>query len=93
MSLSDQIIYGTPGTVADALSHIRDLDYLDDFGYTPLIQTAIVNNTEMAKLVLGSGADPNFADLTGRSALHWAVDNDNHDLVKLLLESGANANA
>lgn len=93
MSLSDQIIYGTPSTVSEALLQIRDLDYLDDFGYTPLIQTAIVNNVEMAKLVLDAGADANFADLTGRTALHWAVDNDNHDLVKLLLESGANANA
>jgi hypothetical protein len=92
MTLSQQIIYGDENSVKSALQQVRDLNQFDEYGYTPLIQTAIVNNVEMAKLVLAAGADPDTADLTGRTALHWAVDNANHDLVKLLLESKANPN-
>ncbi len=92
MSLSHQIIYGTAATLSAVIDQVSDLDYLDEYGYTPLIQTAIVNNKEMATLLLERGADPNMADLTGRTALHWAVDNDNQELVKVLLEHKANPN-
>lgn len=93
MTLAKTIIYRDVSDVATALKENPPLDEIDEYGYTPLIQTAIVNNAAKADLLLKAGADVNFTDLTGRSALHWAADNNNVELCKLLLEKGANSNA
>ena len=90
MSLSNQIIFGSAQSVKAALSAVTDVNYTDEYGYTPLIQAAIVNKPEIAGLILAAGADVNMADMTGRSALHWAVDNNNIKLATLLLEHKAN---
>lgn len=91
--ISDEIIYGTPEGVARWLQQGAEVNELDAYGFTPLIQTAIVNNLKMATLVLQHGADVNVADLTGRTALHWAADNNNDALCRMLLEHKANPNA
>ncbi len=92
-SLSDEIIHGTLEGVKEWVEKGAELNEIDAYGFTPLIQTAIVNNTEMAQLLLSHGANPNELDLTKRSALHWAVDNNNYTLAKALLSYGADANA
>lgn len=43
----------------------------------------------LAKLLLNNGADPNFKDLNGNSALHLAVLSNHIEMVTLLLKSGA----
>ncbi len=94
MTLAKQIIYGSLNDVANFLK--RDgivLNEVDEYGYTPLIQTAIVNSIPKAKLILEAGAEIDFTDLTGRTALHWAVDNNNLELAELLLDRRANPNA
>lgn len=93
MNLSDAIIHGTADQVRAMAPQAETLNELDAYGYTPLIQTAIVNNPEMAKIIIDAGADVNFTDLTGRSALHWAADNNNLELCGLLLKNGAKANS
>lgn len=93
MNLSDAIIHGTLEEVQGAINSGATLDEVDAYGYTPLIQTAIVNKIDMAKAVIDAGADVNFTDLTGRSALHWAADNNNYQLCELLLTHGADPNA
>jgi len=92
-TLSDAIIYGSLNDVAAFINAGAPLNEIDDYGYSPLVQTAIMNDIEKAKLVIDAGADINFADLTGRTALHWAADNNNDDFCKLLLDHGANPNA
>lgn len=92
MNLSDAIIHGTVDQVKAVMSQSPALDELDAYGYTPLIQTAIVDNTAMAEVIINGGADVNFTDLTGRCALHWAADNNNYDLCELLLKHGAKPN-
>lgn len=91
-SLANFIIYASATELKSQLPPGIDLNDFDEYGYTPLIQTAIVNDVEKARVILDAGADVNLADLTGRTALHWAVDNDNHDLVQLLLERQADPN-
>lgn len=92
VSLADQIIHGTTAGVAELLQAGYDANAIDEYGFTPLIETVIVNNLDMAKLVIHYGAEINAADLTGRTALQWAVDNNNLALCQLLLEHGANPN-
>ena len=93
MSIAKTIIHGSVADVAKELASTATLDEVDEYGYTPLIQTAIVSDVAKTELLLNAGADPNFTDLTGRTALHWAADNNNLELASALLEKGANANA
>ena len=69
------------------------LDDIDEYGFTPLIETAITRQTHIAELLIARGVDVNKPDVTGRTALHWAVDNADMDLVRLLLKEGADPNA
>lgn len=92
MSIAKMIIYGNEDELAQALRYSPPLNEIDEFGYTPLIQTAITNSVSKAKLLIAAGADVNFTDLTGRTPLHWASDNNNYEFVKLLLEKRANPN-
>ncbi|MBA2654639.1 MAG: ankyrin repeat domain-containing protein [Gammaproteobacteria bacterium] len=92
-TLAKQIIFGSTNDVAAYIKRGATLNEIDEYGYTPLIQAAIVNSVPKAKLILEAGADVNFTDLTGRTALHWAVDNNNLELSNLLISQGANSNA
>lgn len=93
MSLADAIIYGSNEHVKQAIAQGAPLEEIDPYGYTPLIETAIVNSIEKAKILLDAGAKPDFSDLTGRTALIWAAENNNYELCELLLKKGADPNA
>ncbi|WP_419419139.1 Dot/Icm T4SS effector AnkH/LegA3 [Legionella sp. D16C41] len=69
------------------------LDDIDEYGFTPLIECAITRQLPIAKELLERKVEVNKPDVTGRTPLHWAVDNNDVELVKLLLEHGANPNA
>lgn len=69
-----------------------DLSQRDEYGFTPLTESAIVNNIEIAQLLLDTGANPNDTDQTGGTAIYWAVENNNLELCKLLLKHGADPN-
>lgn len=93
MSLSEIIIYEDSLSLRKILaSNSPPMNVIDEYGYTPLIQTAIVNDPEKTKLILQQEADPNFSDLVGRVGLHWAADNNNFTLCLLLLKAGADPN-
>lgn len=61
----------------------------DYTGLTPLMKTVFYNNIEMAKLLLEHGANPNIKDKYGNTALKYAKEKDNTDIINLLLEYGA----
>ncbi len=71
----------------------ESLDDIDEYGFTPLIECAITRQANIAKLLISRGVDINKSDVTGRTALHWAVDNADLELIRLLLVNGANPNA
>ena len=75
-------------------------DYInerDDFGYTPLLAACIKDNTEIARVLLEAGSDPNYVAPDGETPLKAAIPRPkepfNHALFDLLLAAGANPNA
>lgn len=93
MNLADEIIYGRQKNVEQLIKSGADVNDIDDYGFTPLIETAIANQTPIAALLIAAGAKVNQTDVVGSTALHWATENYNIPLCKLLLEHGANPNA
>lgn len=93
MNLSDTIIIGSVEDLKHQIKQSPEINYLDEYGYTPLIQTIIVDEVEKTKILLTAGADVNQKDITGRTPLHWAVANNKHELIALLVTNGANPNA
>jgi hypothetical protein len=93
MNLADIIIHGTKDQLADAVQAGADVNAIDEYGFTPLIETTIVNNIELSQIILDAGADVHEVDMSGGTALHWAVENHNLPLCELLLKHQANPNA
>jgi ankyrin repeat protein len=58
-----------------------------------LLESAKAGNGKAAIAALEQRADPNLADADGTTPLIWAVHNDDVDLVKRLLASGADVGA
>ena len=93
LSLADAILQEDINSVMQFLRHGEEMNQIDEYGFTPLIEAAIINNIELSKLLLEHGANPNQQDATGGSALHWAAENNNLDLCRLLIKQGANPNS
>lgn len=91
-SLADAIIDEDFSQVRALLGYGVNLNQLDEYGYTPLIEAAIADNISIVSLLLSYGADVNLQDSIGGTALHWAAENNNEALCKLLLVQGANPN-
>ncbi|MFC7781628.1 Dot/Icm T4SS effector AnkH/LegA3 [Legionella taurinensis] len=71
----------------------ESLDDIDEYGFTPLIECAITRQPAVAEQLISRGVNVNKADVTGRTPLHWAVDNQDLELTRLLLEHQADPNA
>lgn len=92
-SFEDSIIFGSIEEVKLHLQQGAEINAIDVYGFTPLVETAINAKNDIAELFIQQGAIVDFSDATGRTALHWAADNNNVTLCNLLLENGANPNA
>ena len=57
-----------------------------EVGYTPLF---VAQNAADVSKAVREGVDVNEQDHYGRTALHWAVENDRNEVVRALLEAGA----
>jgi len=92
-TLADDIIDENIPAIQIHLQSGVEVNDVDEYGFTPLIEAAIADNFEIAKLLLDYRADVNMQDMTGGTALHWAAENNNLELAQLLLNHGANPNA
>ncbi len=92
MDLTQIILYGDSQQLENALEDIDNVSYLDEYGYTPLIQAIIADKIECTQLLLQKGADVNQHDITGRTPLHWAVYNENMPVCELLMQYNADPN-
>ena len=46
ISLADAIIHGDQDLVSKVASSYETLEYIDEYGYTPLVQAAIVDDID-----------------------------------------------
>jgi len=93
MSFADAIIQEDLSLVERWLTHGVNINELDEYGFTPLIEAAITDNQAIAERLLVYGADVNGQDATGNTALHWTAENNNLKFAQFLLQHGANPNA
>lgn len=93
MTIANDIISCRVPDVDFYLRAGESLDDIDEYGFTPLIESAITRQVNIARILIDRGVDVNKPDVTGRTALHWAVDNADVELMRLLLASGADPNA
>lgn len=71
--------------ISNDYGYNADPDIANEYGFTPLM-LATGQKIEITRFLLDSGADVALADLTGRTALHWAVCSQNHtELLRMLL--------
>lgn len=93
MTIASDIIQGRMPDFDYYLGQGESLDDIDEYGFTPLIECAITRQMPIAEQLLIRKVEVNKSDVTGRTPLHWAVDNNDLQLAQLLLEHGADANA
>lgn len=91
-TLADAIISENENAVRDVLRYGAEVNELDEYGFTPLIEAAIANHLGITELLLQHGALVNLQDMLGNTALHWAAENNNIKIAELLLSQGANPN-
>lgn len=82
---------GKPGILASILRYRVSVDARRQSGYqsTALMETALRNDLEAAKLLLSRGAGVNLRDSIGDTALHWAAFYGRLELARMLCENGA----
>jgi hypothetical protein len=66
------------------------VDIAADEGYRPLIEAIAANQTPIVQILLEHGADPNRL-AAGLTPLEFAIQRNNPEAVKLLLQAGATA--
>ncbi len=93
MNLTEAILKQDHKKVFQLIESGELINEIDIYGFTPLIEAAIVNDVEIAKKLIAHGADVLMRDLTRATALHWAVENNNLPFCQLLLDHGADPNA
>lgn len=95
-SFHEAIACGKKDKVQEYLSQDKVIvnKYSND-GFTPLSLAAFFDQTEIAKLLLANGADPNMhaTNPSKVNALHSAVAKENYELCKLFLAHDADVNA
>ncbi|MAD75692.1 MAG: hypothetical protein CML20_13050 [Rheinheimera sp.] len=67
-----------------------DINGVDSNGATPLILAATRKNTDVVRLLLAAGAEPNLVDNKGNNALFYAIKSNCPDLIQLLTNLNIN---
>lgn len=96
-SFHEAIVCGKIDVVKDYLVK-PDLSLVNthsDDGFTPLSLAGFFNQTEIAKLLIEKGADPNISATNASkvNSLHSAVAKENYELCEILIKIGVDVNA
>ena len=88
--LHEAVLLGDVELVRDLISRGADVNAQNSINNSPLIFTTFDSgDPETAEILLNSGAHCDLQCARGRTALHWAAEIGNLDLVRLLLQRGA----
>src|SRR5215211_1640218 len=88
--LYEAVRKGDAAAVTAALDRGADVNAKFRYGATALFKAAERGNADVAKVLLDRGADVNVKDTFYRAtAMSWALQNDHFNVVRLLLEKGA----
>merc|ERR1712038_1934735 len=68
-------------------------DKISPGGYTPLLEAAYRNRTEVAKQLIAHSADVNYSNGHGETALHYAASWNNVEMAKDLLDHSVNVDS
>ncbi len=93
MTLANDIIHRIAIDYDAYLRQGQSLDDIDEYGFTPLIESIITRQPQITAELIKRGVNVNKPDVVGRSALHWAADQNELSLCRFLLQQGANPNA
>lgn len=91
-SISREILFGSEASVRKLIQSGSNVNEKDVWGFTPLIQATIMNKPGIATFLLKHEAKIDQTDITGQTALQWAVNRRNAELVQLFLDYNANPN-
>ncbi|CAF1605151.1 unnamed protein product [Rotaria magnacalcarata] len=69
-----------------------DIDATDAYGYTPLINAAMLGRADIVKVLIDAGADIQKPGQFGYTALHAAAQNGHLEVVQTLVKYGASVN-
>jgi len=61
----------------------------NNYGWTPLYEAAWNGMSEIAELLLTSGAEVNAKNNRGMTPLHWAAESGRSEVVEILRAAGA----
>ena len=88
--LFDEIQFGNYDDVVDLIENKKaDINCKDVNTWTPLIKSTINNRVKIAEKLIELGADINQQTIDGKTALMFAAESNLHDMIILLIESGA----
>merc|ERR1712038_387766 len=68
-------------------------DKISPGGYTPLLEAAYRNRTEVAKQLIAHSADVNYSNGHGETALHYAAGQNNVEVANFLLDHSVNVDS
>jgi ankyrin repeat protein len=73
MTLHDRVILESPKYTQQLIDRGDDINLLDDDGHTPLMQAASVGQAKSALLLMNAGANMNYHNVHGETAMHLAM--------------------
>lgn len=92
MSVSQEILFGTLPGVIKLIEAGADVNEKDIYGFTPLIEATLKEDIEIAKILLKNGARIDQEDISGQTALQWAVNRCQPLFCELFLNHNADPN-
>jgi hypothetical protein len=87
--LTHAVTSGDEGAVTALLANGANVNETTSGGQTPLILAVIFNHTNLVKLLVRAGADPQLRDNLGLNAIEWATRRGSTDALDILTNPSA----